>query len=170
MTTSTRGSFVCKVDQKKKTKTFFKYESYHRGKGGYICFDDKRLVVFLSGMEKPPTFCHLSNASHNCVQHLYREVVLTTVPWRQRLGEAAAWLPWPDPAWWNNTASELTYGNNRHMRNVRMLQYIQQRLFCPKKENDSPLWIVYLQSLCRLNLKSVNIFYFWFQIQTDETR
>lgn len=74
------------------------------GRGNYIHFDDKRLVVFLSGMKKPPTFCHLSNASHKRAQRLCREVVLTTVPSHQRLGQAAAWRPWPGSAWWDNKA------------------------------------------------------------------
>lgn len=70
------------LDVKLTTKATKHYSNMNHatgGKGDYVYFDDKRLVVFLSGMEKPPTFCHLSNASHNCVQHLYREVVLTTV-------------------------------------------------------------------------------------------
>lgn len=33
------------------------------GEGDHVYFDDKRLVVFLTGMEKPPTFCHLSIGS-----------------------------------------------------------------------------------------------------------
>lgn len=98
--TNTCGSVVYKVDQQGSSK----HQSCHRWKGNYIHFDDKRLVVFLSGMKKPPTFCHLSNASHKCAQRLCREVVLTTVPSHQRLGQAAAWRPWPGSAWRDNKA------------------------------------------------------------------
>lgn len=55
-----------------------------RGKTGT---NDKRLVVFLTGMEKPPTFCHLLSGSHKIAlglqqeQQLYTgEHILTSVP------------------------------------------------------------------------------------------
>lgn len=54
-----------------------------KGEGDHICSDDKRLVVFLTGMEKPPTFCHLSNGSRKFELglQLYEGVhILTTVP------------------------------------------------------------------------------------------
>lgn len=96
-------------------------QSYRQGekKGDHVCSDDKRLVVFRTGMEKPPTFCHLSNGCCKFElgqqqQQLHTGVhILTTVPWSQRLGKAAAWLLWPDTACWATTVSEHTW-ENRH--------------------------------------------------------
>lgn len=59
-------------------------------------YGDKRLVVFLMGMEKPPTFCHLSSGSRKFELGLQLNMgghILTTVPSPQWLGTAAAWLP-----------------------------------------------------------------------------
>lgn len=50
--------------------------------GDHLCSDDKRLVVFLTRMEKPPTFCHLSNASRKFevgLQLYMGSHILTTV-------------------------------------------------------------------------------------------
>lgn len=97
-----------------------------KGEGDHICSDDKRLVVFLTGMEKPPTFCHLSNGSRKFELglQLYEGVhILTTVPWPQRLGTTAAWLPWPDTACWATTVSEHTW-ENRHIHKDSVQEYI----------------------------------------------
>lgn len=57
--------------------------------------DDKRLVVFLTGMEKPPTSCHLANVFH--ISELGLQLcmgvhILTSVPRPHGPGTPAAWL------------------------------------------------------------------------------
>lgn len=84
-----------------------------KGKGTTFALMTKGWLSFSLEWKKPPTFCHLSNASHKCEQGLQLNIgahTLTSVPSPQRLGTAAAWLPWPDTACWTTTASEHTWG------------------------------------------------------------
>lgn len=53
------------------------------GMDEHISSNDKRLVVFRIGMEKPPTFCHLSSGSRKSelgLQLYMGAHILTTVP------------------------------------------------------------------------------------------
>lgn len=72
---------------------------------------DKKLAVFHTGTEKPPTFCHLSNDSQETEMRLQQYMagdILTTVPWPQRPGTPAVWLPWPETACWAMTVRRQT--------------------------------------------------------------
>lgn len=92
-----------------------RYNKYSCKTDEHISSNDKRLVVFRTGMEKPPTFCHLSSGSELGLQLYMGAHILTTVPWPHRLGTAAAWLPWPDTACWTTTVSRQTW-ENRHIQ------------------------------------------------------